>query len=128
MKRECPYGLGDLDLRQFESASTRKGISGMRLSHTPARISTAFDDPNLVASAGLVPVMGLAHETGSGTLMPVTRSLTSCQGTRPLPEWPPRTVTVVLLARTKRRRRPRTTTRSPTATVAAVAGAAEGLT
>ena len=51
-------------MRQFESASTRKGISGMRLSHTLARISTAFDDPNLVASAGLVPVMGLAQEAG----------------------------------------------------------------
>src|SRR6476661_6857642 len=36
----------------------------MRLSHTLARISTAFDDPNLVASAGLVPVMGLAQEAG----------------------------------------------------------------
>jgi hypothetical protein len=36
----------------------------MRLSHTLARISTVFDDPNLVASAGLVPVMGLAQEAG----------------------------------------------------------------
>jgi hypothetical protein len=36
----------------------------MRLSHTLAWISTAFDDPNLVASAGLVPVMGLAQEAG----------------------------------------------------------------
>jgi Transposase DDE domain group 1 len=36
----------------------------MRLSHTPARISTVFDDPNLVASAGLVPVMGLAERAG----------------------------------------------------------------
>ncbi len=51
-------------MRQFESASTRKGISGMRLSHTLGRISTVFDDPNLVASAGLVPVMGLAQEAG----------------------------------------------------------------
>ena len=36
----------------------------MRLSHTLGRISTVFDDPNLVASAGLVPVMGLAQEAG----------------------------------------------------------------
>jgi hypothetical protein len=36
----------------------------MRLSHTLGRISTVFDDPNLVASAGLVPVMGLAQQAG----------------------------------------------------------------
>ena len=51
-------------MRQFKSAGTRKGISGMRLSHTLGRISTVFDDPNMVASAGLVPVMGLAQEAG----------------------------------------------------------------
>jgi hypothetical protein len=42
----------------------RKGISGMRLSHNLGRISTVFDDPNLVASAGLVRVMGLARQAG----------------------------------------------------------------
>ncbi|HET9649283.1 MAG TPA: IS1380 family transposase [Microlunatus sp.] len=36
----------------------------MRLSHTLGRISTVFDDPNLVGPAGLVPVMGLAGEAG----------------------------------------------------------------
>src|SRR6476659_7711474 len=36
----------------------------MRLSHTLGRISTVFDDPNLVGSAGLVPVMALAEEAG----------------------------------------------------------------
>ena len=36
----------------------------MRLSHTLGRISTVFDDPNLVAWAGLVPVMGLAQQAG----------------------------------------------------------------
>jgi hypothetical protein len=36
----------------------------MRLSHTLGRICTVFDDPNLVGSAGLVPVMGLAQEAG----------------------------------------------------------------
>ena len=67
MTRECPYGLGDWDLRQFESASTRKGISEVQLSHT-GRMSTVFDDPNLVGSAGLVPVMGLAQEAGLADL------------------------------------------------------------
>jgi hypothetical protein len=36
----------------------------MRLSHTLARTSIAFDDPNLVSSAGLVPVLALAERAG----------------------------------------------------------------
>ena len=36
----------------------------MRLSHTVARTSVAFDDPNLVSHAGLVPVMALAARAG----------------------------------------------------------------
>jgi hypothetical protein len=34
------------------------------LSHTVARTSAAFDDPNLVSHAGLVPVMALAERAG----------------------------------------------------------------
>jgi hypothetical protein len=34
------------------------------LSHTVARTSAAFDDPNLVSHAGLVPVMALAQRAG----------------------------------------------------------------
>lgn len=40
----------------------------MQLSHTPAAVSASFDDPNLVASAGLVPIMRLADEAGLSTL------------------------------------------------------------
>jgi hypothetical protein len=36
----------------------------VRLSHTLARTSAAFDDPNLVSHAGLVPVMALAEQAG----------------------------------------------------------------
>jgi hypothetical protein len=36
----------------------------MRLFHTLARTSTLFDDPNLVASGGLVPVLALADRAG----------------------------------------------------------------
>jgi hypothetical protein len=36
----------------------------MQLSHTLSAMSVAFDDPNLVASAGLVPVLALAHRCG----------------------------------------------------------------
>lgn len=40
----------------------------MRLSHDPLKISAAFDDPNLVSRAGLVPVVGLAERAGLLTL------------------------------------------------------------
>jgi hypothetical protein len=36
----------------------------MQLSHTVSSVSVAFDDPNLVASAGLVPVLALARRCG----------------------------------------------------------------
>jgi hypothetical protein len=36
----------------------------VRSSHTAARTSAAFDDPNLVSHAGLVPVMALAARAG----------------------------------------------------------------
>jgi hypothetical protein len=36
----------------------------MRLSHTLGRTSVAFDDPNLVSSGGLVPVLALAESAG----------------------------------------------------------------
>src|SRR3954452_24734565 len=63
-----PLRAGRLGLATVPSISTRKSISEMRLSHTLGRISTVFDDPNLVGSAGLVPVMGLAELAGLRTL------------------------------------------------------------
>ena len=36
----------------------------MQLCHTPAATSAVFDDPNLVSSAGLVPVLALARSAG----------------------------------------------------------------
>ncbi|MEX5713318.1 IS1380 family transposase, partial [Parafrankia sp. FMc6] len=40
----------------------------MRLLHAPSKIRFRFDDPNLVAAAGLVPVMALAARCGLGKL------------------------------------------------------------
>ena len=40
----------------------------MRLSHTRAAMSVAFDDPNLVSAAGLVPVLALADAAGLARL------------------------------------------------------------
>jgi hypothetical protein len=36
----------------------------MQLSHTPAARSAVFDEPNLVSSAGLVPLLALAESAG----------------------------------------------------------------
>ena len=46
----------------------RKGISEVQLSHTAKSMSAVFDDPNLVGSAGLVPVMRLAARAGLADL------------------------------------------------------------
>ena len=40
----------------------------MKLSHTRAATAAVFDDPNLVASAGLVPVLALADAAGLSRL------------------------------------------------------------
>ncbi|MEU3657496.1 IS1380 family transposase, partial [Streptomyces sp. NPDC032161] len=40
----------------------------MQVSHTPAAVSAAFDDPSLVAHAGLVPVLRLAERCGLARL------------------------------------------------------------
>jgi hypothetical protein len=40
----------------------------MQLCHTSAATSAVFDDPNLVSSAGLVPVISLARSAGLGEL------------------------------------------------------------
>ncbi len=40
----------------------------MKLSHTRSATSAVFDDPNLVSSAGLVPVLALADSVGLRTL------------------------------------------------------------
>src|SRR6478609_6136888 len=55
-----PCRAGRLGLAKAPIGPTRKGISGMQLSHTPGATAAVFDDPNLVSSAGLVPVLALA--------------------------------------------------------------------
>src|SRR4051794_18037324 len=45
-------------------SSSAKGIRRVELSHTAAGTSAVFDDPNLVSSAGLVPVQALAERAG----------------------------------------------------------------
>jgi hypothetical protein len=52
----------------------------MRLSHTFARMSVAFDDPNLVSPAGLVPVLGLAQRAGLADLADAHLSVPTDKG------------------------------------------------
>jgi hypothetical protein len=52
----------------------------VKLSHTLTRTSTVFDDPNLVSSAGLVPVMALADAAGLRTLTDERLSVATDKG------------------------------------------------
>src|SRR4051812_13360850 len=52
----------------------------MRLSHTLGRTSVAFDEPNLVSAAGLVPVLALADGAGLGRLADEHLSVTTDKG------------------------------------------------
>lgn len=52
----------------------------MQLSHTLARTSVAFDDPNLVSAGGLVPVLGLADAAGLRDLADEHLSVPSDKG------------------------------------------------
>jgi hypothetical protein len=36
----------------------------MKVSHAAAAVDATFDDPNLIADAGLVPVLALAEQIG----------------------------------------------------------------
>ncbi|MGW4938100.1 hypothetical protein ACWEQH_34785 [Streptomyces sp. NPDC004166] len=54
---------------QASSTHNQQGTSEMQVSHTPAAVSAAFDDPNLVAHPGLVPVLRLAERCGLSRLV-----------------------------------------------------------
>lgn len=41
----------------------------MQLSHAAAGVDVVFDDPNLIADAGLVPVVALAEQIGLPALV-----------------------------------------------------------
>ena len=65
---ECPSELGRCAC-DSHIGSHQKGIRWMRLSHARSAISVRFDDPNLVACAGVVPVMALAERCGLRSLL-----------------------------------------------------------
>ncbi|MFE5098227.1 IS1380 family transposase [Streptomyces sp. NPDC056638] len=51
----------------------------MQVSHTPAAVSAAFDDPNLIAYAGLLPVLRLAERCGLSRLVAEKVKLTGAK-------------------------------------------------
>jgi len=53
----------------------------MQLCHTPAGLSAVFDEPNLIASAGLVPAPGLADRIGLRELADEWLSVPGSRGT-----------------------------------------------
>jgi hypothetical protein len=63
-KAKMPLRGGKIGLVEGPESDRAKGISQVRLSHTLGRTSAVFDDPNLVSSAGLVPVVALAESAG----------------------------------------------------------------
>jgi hypothetical protein len=52
----------------------------VQLSHTPAATSAVFDDPNLIGSAGLVPLLLLAEQAGLAALADERLSVPSDKG------------------------------------------------
>lgn len=52
----------------------------MQLSHTPAATAAVFDDPNLIGSAGLVPILRLAETAGLAALADEHLSVPSDKG------------------------------------------------
>src|SRR4029453_7696226 len=63
-----PLRAGRLGLVEGSRSPSTKGIRRMQMSHRPRGVSVRFDDPNLVSSGGLVPVMALAESAGLGDL------------------------------------------------------------
>ena len=57
-------GMAEVTIRQ-----TQEGISEMQLCHTPAAPSAVFAEPNLIASAGLIPAVALADRVGLRALV-----------------------------------------------------------
>src|SRR3954452_9936996 len=63
----APLTRNDVACRRSQR-STQKGIRWMRLSHGSSALSATFDDPNLVSTAGLAPVLALAQDCRLGHL------------------------------------------------------------
>src|ERR1044072_2487811 len=61
--KKVPSELGQWALRRTDQPSSREALS-VRVSHRLTAGSARFDEDNLVSDAGLVPLLGLAGQTG----------------------------------------------------------------
>jgi hypothetical protein len=67
-RERCPLNWDDGSFLRSHRLC-REDTSQVRLSHTLARTSAVFDDPNLVSHGGLVPVVALAERAGLPELL-----------------------------------------------------------
>src|SRR4051794_22565811 len=63
-RTRMPLRGGRIGVLQATIRPNARGISEVKLSHTLRATSAAFDDPNLVSTGGLVPVLALAESAG----------------------------------------------------------------
>src|SRR3954454_20909746 len=68
MRTRVPLDLGRWILSTEPSSSSRS-TREMRSSHAATAVDVAFDDQNLIADAGLVPVVALAEQVGLAELI-----------------------------------------------------------
>lgn len=78
-----PLWAGRLGLVYGSDLASLKGIRQVKLSHTFRSTQVAFDDPNLVSSAGLVPMLALAERAGLRSLADAQLSLPTDKGANP---------------------------------------------
>src|ERR671910_808515 len=74
--RKVPPELGEWVLRRTDQPSSREALS-VRVSHRFTAGSARFDEDNLVSHAGLVPLLGLAEQTGLAEIITRKVSLTT---------------------------------------------------
>ena len=55
----------------------------MQVSHNPSAVSVSFDEPNLVSTAGLLPAMVLARDSGLHELVDQWLSVPTDKGANP---------------------------------------------
>ena len=74
--RKVPPELGELVLRRTDLPGSREALS-VRVSHRFTAGSARFDEDNLVSDAGLVPLLGLAEQTGLPEIIAEKVSITT---------------------------------------------------
>src|SRR5918997_4438788 len=74
--RKVPPELGEWVLRRTDHPGCREALS-VRVSHRFTAGSARFDEDNLVSDAGLVPLLGLAEQTGLAEIIAEKVSITT---------------------------------------------------